>query len=121
MKTTAAMLAVVMVAGVAMAQDTVQPQIAVDVLDVKESGIVAHLKNNWGKYLVGLAGAVAVEAAAENNDWLWHKPGSGDNGTAKPQTMDASTIEDNDFLDVTVIGEGNMVEVNVDYYEDRQP
>ena len=121
MKTAVALLAVCLMAGSVRAQETVQPQVAVDVLDLKEKGFVRHVKDNWGKYLIGLVGVAGVEMMAENNDWLWHKPGSGEKGTAKPQTMDASTIEDNDFLDVTVVGQGNIVEVNVDYYEDRQP
>jgi len=105
----------------ALAQETVMPKVEVDVLDLKEKGMVRHVKDNWGKYLIGLAGITAGEMITENNDWLWHKSGGDEGKTITPPEMDASTINDNDFLDVTVIGEGNVVEVNVDYYEDRQP
>jgi len=122
MKTTAIIMAAIIMAAASMAQETVQPQIAVDVLDVKEKGIVQHVKDNWGKYLVGLAGIAGVEMAAENNDWLWHKPGSGDKGTIPPSTMDASAIEDNDFADINIVaGDYSPVNVTIDYYEDRQP
>jgi len=116
------MIAVLVVAaGVALAQETVTPRVEVDVLAVKESGFVQYVKDNWGKCLLGLTGIAGVEAVVENNDWLWHKSGGDDGKTITPPSMDASTINDNDFLDVMVVGEGNIVEVNVDYYEERKP
>lgn len=36
----------------------------------QDSGVVAHFKNNWGKWASGLALAFGVYKVADNNDWL---------------------------------------------------
>lgn len=54
---------------------------SVDVLAIAEGaqadgGVLAHLKRNWGKYVVGVVSAVIVDRVALNNDWLWYSGGS---------------------------------------------
>jgi len=116
MKTTAAILAAVMVAGLAMGQDTVQGEVGVDLLAVREDGgVVRHLKANWGKYLVGIVTAVAVDRVAAHNDELWYRRDD-DKKTLPPPSNTA--VNDNDFADVNIVaGDHSPVTVRIEYIE----
>ena len=53
----------------------------------QDSGVVAHFKNNWGKWASGLALAFGVYKVADNNDWL---PWSDDDKAAAPTESTAT-------------------------------
>ena len=116
MKTMGAILAAVMVAGAGWGQDTVQGEVGVDLLAVREDGGIAkHFKANWGKYLTGLLTAVAVDRVAAHNDELWYRRDD-DKQTLPPPSNTA--VNDNDFADVTVIaGDNSPVTVRIEYIE----
>ena len=54
------------------------------------SAVVTHLKNNWGKWLIGLATAGGYVLLADNNDY-WPFSGDDDNDPVDAPSLTATT------------------------------
>ena len=97
--------------------------VGIDVLSPWRS-TKSFVAQNWGKILLGVGGAIAVDRVADHNDWLWYEGRTSKPGKAtepidapKPDTGSVSqsaggnasqttiTATDNSTVNITIVGD----------------
>ena len=89
----------------------------------QDSGVVAHFKNNWGKWLSGLATVAGYVLVADNNDFWPFTGGGGESaGSVSGDTVVASEEATSAAGGTAINGSDNVVVNNnggtVNVYQD---